>query len=120
MFKHLYKLLGIAGFALIAIGSGTTMSDVMRECDQGQSYQSYANCIRRTYDARGNKPNDGTVRAFYAGMDAIREANYRGAISDIQAKSATYDLWRRTIDASNRANAPTVCQRTYGGGVVCY
>ena len=119
MFRHLYKLFGIAGFALIAIGSGTTMSDVMRACDRGLSYQSYATCIRQTYDAHGNKPNAGAVRAFYAGMDARREANGRGAMSDIQAKSATYEVWSRTIDASNRANAPTVC-RNYNGTLVCF
>ena len=120
MIKHLLKITGIFGFVLLSVGSGTTMSNVMQACDRGQSYQYYATCIRQTYDAKGNQPNDGTVRAFYAGLDAIREANARGAITDIQAKSATYDLWRRTIDASNQANSPTVCQRGYGGTLICY
>lgn len=132
MFKHLYKISGLVGFALLAIGSGTTapagmfMSDVMRLCDQGQSYQSYTVCIRQTYDAKGNGRNLGSVHAFYAGMDAIREANGKGAMTDIQAKAATYDVWLRTIDASNRANAasaranaPTVC-RNYNGTMICF
>jgi hypothetical protein len=119
MIKHLLKITGIFGFVLLSVGSGTTMSDVLRLCDQHQSYQVYATCIRRTYDAHGNKPNAGAVRAFYAGMEAIREANGKGAMSDIQAKSATYEVWSRTIDASNRANAPTVC-RNYNGTLVCF
>jgi hypothetical protein len=77
------------------------MKDVLRECDRGQNFDSYAYCIKSTYNKNGNNPNHAAVRAFYANLDMISEAYSAKKITDAQAKSYAYDSFMRTIQASN-------------------
>jgi len=77
------------------------MKDVMRECDRGQQFDAYAYCIKSTYNAKGNTPNNTAVRAFYANLDMIAEAYRTRRISDAQAKSLAWDSYLKTIQASN-------------------
>ncbi len=95
---------------------GYLMSDVMRMCDDGRSFPSYAACIRHTYDSKGNSPNAGSVRAFYALLDEIAEGYNQGRQSPAQAKANVYRAWQGTIDADNsRGQICTVV----GNMVVC-
>lgn len=77
------------------------MSEVVGGCDQGQSYSDIVDCIKNTYARDGNTPNAASVKAFYAMLDEIKEANARGQITDAQAKGAAYRAFLNTVQAEN-------------------
>ena len=108
---------------LIALGgcvSGTTMSKVMNQCDDSRQFDIYASCIRNTYDKQGRYPNDAVVRAFYANLNEITEGYKSGKLSDAQAKSAAYNAYLKTVDASNKSIArPAYCISMGGGDMLC-
>jgi hypothetical protein len=99
------KKIIIIGVAVLLVGCGTKMATVMSNCDQGQRFDSYAICIRSTYDKSGRDPRAPIVRAFYADLDAISESYRNGQISNAQAKSLTYQAYSRTIEAANERSS---------------
>jgi hypothetical protein len=116
--KKMCKSIAVLMLPLLLGGCGAMMKDVMRECDRGQNFDSYAYCIKSTYSQKGNKPNDSAIRAFYSHLDinkpndsAIRafyshldmisEAYRANKITDAQAKSYAYDAFMKTVQASN-------------------
>jgi len=99
---------------LVLSGCGAQMSQVMRDCDKGQNFSAYSYCLKDTYSRQGRTPNATIVRAFYANLDAIDEQYRSGRMTDAQAKSAAYDSFLNTIQASNDRNRSTVCQKING------
>ena len=98
----------VLSFVLLALvaGCGAMMKDVMNECDRWQNFDSYAYCIKSTYNQKGNKPNASAVRAFYSNLDMLSEAYRAKQITDAQAKSMAWDSFMRTVQAGNdRADA---------------
>ena len=112
--KQIIKWIAILLSILLITSCGALMQDVMRSCDRGQNFDSYAYCIKATYSQSGNRPNANSVRAFYANLDMISEA-YRGKrVSDAQAKSMAYDSFLRTVQADNdRSDAVLMNQLNY-------
>lgn len=99
--KKICKSIAVLMLPLLLGGCGAMMKDVMRECDRGQNFDSYAYCIKSTYSQKGNKPNDSAIRAFYSHLDMISEAYRAKKITDAQAKSYAYDAFMKTVQASN-------------------
>ena len=73
----------------------------MRDCDKGQPFNSYANCIRASYEKDGIARNEPSVRAFYANLRAIQEKYDNKKLTDAEAKSATYSSYMSTIKIDN-------------------
>ncbi len=121
MANSVLKVLTI-GLVLNALGgcvSGMTMSKVMSQCDDSQKFNTYASCIRTTYDKQGRYPNDAVVRAFYANLNEISEGYKAGKLTDAQAKSAAYNAYLNTVEASNRGSKPKYCVGMGNGDSVC-
>lgn len=105
------SLLGIFAIGLLTLaGCGTTMEAVMAKCDTNANYDSYSTCVKRTYITEGVSPDDHSVRAFFAHIDAITEAYRAGKITDAQAKSQTFDAYSKTIQESNDRVAKSIRQ----------
>jgi len=101
-----FKLMSILLFTLLLASCGTMMKDVMVSCDREQDFDNFTYCIKSRYNKEGRNPNNSTVRAFYANLDAITEAYRAKKITDAQAKSYAYDAFNKTIQAGNdRADA---------------
>lgn len=94
-------LVTAVGCILTLSGCGTTMESVMAKCDTNSKYDTYAACVKTTYMSEGVSPSDHSVRAFFAHIDAITEAYKSEKITDVQAKSQTYDAYSKTIQMSN-------------------
>ena len=100
--------------------TGIPMSRAMTQCDTGQKFSDYASCIRTTYTKQGRYPNDAVIKAFYANLDEIDESYRGGKLTDAQAKSAAYNAYLNTVEASNRqVSRPRYCVGVGGGDVVC-
>lgn len=108
--------------ALLLAGCATVpdmpMSTVMRRCEHLTNFTDYSRCIRVTYDNEGNDPSGPSVRAFYALMAEIEEANQKGVMSNIQAKAAAHRAFMNTVDADNNRNRGTFCT-VIGNILVC-
>lgn len=105
---------------LMACVSGIPMSRAMSQCDSVQKFSDYASCIRSTYDKQGRYPNDAVIKAFYANLDEINEAFKNGKLTEAQARSAAYNAYLKTVDASNKQikRAP-YCVGLGNGDSVC-
>ena len=77
------------------------MIDVMGRCDQGQKFQNIVDCIKETYQKEGNEPNAGNIKAFYANLDEISDANLSGQLTDAQAKSAAFRAFLSIVQSEN-------------------
>lgn len=93
---------------LTLTGCGTTMEAVMAKCDVTAKYNTYSTCVKKTYAAEGASPEDHSVRAFFAHIDAIAEAYQAEKITDAQAKAQTFDAYSKTIQVSNDRVAASI------------
>jgi hypothetical protein len=113
------RLIIVLFFLLLVGCSNMPMERVMRECDTGQSFNAYASCIKQKYDAEGNHPKAASVRAFYAILAEIKEANSLGNMTDAQAKSALYKALLATIEADNKSEGRNTVCRVIGNTIIC-
>ena len=77
----------------------------MAKCDLTARYDTYSACVKKTYMTEGVSPDDHSVRAFFAHLDAIAEAYRAEKITDAQAKAQTFDAYSKTIEVSNERAA---------------
>ena len=102
------KFLRFLSFAILVLmqscSSGPPrkqMQSVLNECDRGQSFDLYVNCVKYTYQTQGTQPNASGVRSFISNLDMLSEAYTNKQISQAQAKAYAYDYYMRTIHAEN-------------------
>lgn len=95
----------VVGMGLLLTGCGTLMKNVMATCDNGQTFDIYASCIKSTYTRDGARPNDTTVKTFLTRLDVIVEAYNQKNITEAQARSFTYEQYKQTIDAKDGADS---------------
>ena len=95
-------LCAVSSMLLASCGGMTEkkMSEVMQDCDTGQKFSTFINCIKTSYK---RNPNSETVRSFYAQVDAVVEDYKAGKLSEAKAKAKAYELYDATVGAGNRA-----------------
>lgn len=102
---RLLKILALATlFFLQGCESGPPrkqMQYVLNECDRGQSFDLYVNCVKYTYQTQGTQPNASGVKSFISNLDMLSEAYTNKQITQAQAKAYAYDYYMRTIHAEN-------------------
>ena len=86
----------------MALTGGVRMDMVMRECEPNQVFTQYTRCIKYTYTEKGNYPNAGDIRNFYAQMDEIVEMYNRKMVTESQARARLYRVWDVTINQANK------------------
>ena len=86
----------------MALTGGVRMEMFMRECEYNPVFTQYARCIKSTYNEKGNYPNSGDTRNFYAQMDEIVEMYNRKMITESQARARLYRAWDVTINQANK------------------
>jgi hypothetical protein len=86
----------------MALTGGVRMEMVMRECEPRPIFTQYAQCIKTTYTEKGNYPNAGNIRNFYAQMDEISEMYSRRSLTEAQARAQLYRVWDVTINQVNK------------------
>jgi hypothetical protein len=84
------------------------MLQLLNDCDSGQAFDVYVDCIKITYHSQGNAPGIPIIKVFYSNLDMINEAYANKAITNAQAKSQTYDSYMKTIHAENTRNRETM------------
>jgi hypothetical protein len=86
----------------MTLTGGVRMEMVMQDCGSVAVFNQYAGCIKSTYNEKGNYPNSGDTRNFYAQMDEIVEMFNRKILSESQARARLYRAWDVTINQSNK------------------
>ena len=100
----------------MALTGGVRMEMVMRECESKPIFTQYAQCIKTAYTEKGNYPNAGNIRNFYAQMDEISEMYNRKSLTEAQARARLYRVWDVTINQVNQLEEARqlVAQPNYG------
>ena len=86
----------------MALTGGVKMNAVMQECAPSPIFIQYTRCIKTTYNAKGNYPDAGEIRNFYAQMDELDEMYRNKMLTEAQARAKLYRAWYNTINYANK------------------
>jgi len=109
-FKSKVSIYILFSVALLPLGSMAQqprkqMQTVLNECDNGQSFDVYVDCVKSTYRSQGTLPDAPISRAFLAQLDVLNESYKNGQLSQAQSKALAYDAFLKTIYADNQNSA---------------